>query len=227
MVKTENWLIKLSEEKLRESATNYLWYKRAELAVREKRLTDAEEFAEKVSELEHRAIVQFRIAEAKLKQENLKESAAEVLETTVKAALKAPNGVERAQVLLGTAFWFEKYNQYRASDILGEAVKTINRIENPDLSASHIYRKIEAKDFGYYTSIETPGYNVEKSFTQVAKKDFNGALNEARSIDDKFIKTLAIIAVISDCASEEQKREQKKPAPKAKPSKIAAMNQSN
>lgn len=215
--KAGEWLIKIGDEKVRESTTNYLYFKRAEVAVKESRLADAEKHSDKVSELEHRAILLFKIAEARLKQENTKESAAEVLETTVKAALKAPNGVERAQVLLGSAFWFEKYNQYRAADVLSEAVKTINRLENPDLSASYIHRKIEGKDYGYYTSIETPGYNIEKSFAQVAQKDLVGALNQARSLDDKFIRTIAVIAVVGNCAGASEK--QKKPAPKNKQNK--------
>jgi tetratricopeptide (TPR) repeat protein len=208
------WLSKISEDPVRESATNFLWFKRAELAVKENRLPDAEKHAEKVSELEHRAIIYFKIAEAKLKQENLKEPAAAVLETAVKAALKAPNGVERAQVLLGTAFFFEKYNQYRAAEVLSEAVKTVNRLENPDLSASSIYRKIEGKDFGYYMSIATPGYSLEKSFAQVSRKDFQGALSQARNLDDKYLRTLAVIAVVGDCMEAQEKTPEK---PKAKP----------
>jgi len=214
MSKATDWMSKIGEEAVRESATNYLWFKRAELAVKENRLPDAEKHAEKVSELEHRAIIYFKIAEAKLKQENLKEQAAAVLETTVRAALKAPNGVERAQVLLGTAFFFEKYNQYRAAEVLSEAVKTINRLENPDLSASSIYRKIEGRDFGYYTSISTPGYSLEKSFAQVSQKDFQGALNQARNLDDKYLRTLAVIAVVGDCIGAQEKTPEK---PKAKP----------
>jgi hypothetical protein len=221
MSKAAEWLVKIDEEAVRESATNYLWFRRAELATKENRLPDAEKHAEKVSELEHRAIIYFKIAEAKLKQESLKEPAAAVLETTVKAAMKAPNGVERAQVLLGTAFFFEKYNQYRAAEILSEAVKTINRVENPDLSVSSIYRKIEGKDFGYYTSIETPGYNLEKSFEQVSRKDFQGALNQARNLDDKYLRTLAVVAVVGDCAAPKSDGEEQKTAPKKSPAKKA------
>lgn len=215
--KAAEWLFKIDEEAVRESATNYLWFRRAELAVKENRLPDAEKHAEKVSELEHRAIIYFRIAEAKLKQENLKEPAAAVLETTVKAAMKAPNGVERAQVLLGTAFFFERYNQYRAAEVLSEAVKTVNRLENPDLSAAYIYRKIEGKDFGYYTSIETPGYSLEKSFAQVSRKDFQGALNQAQNLDDKYLRTIAVIAVVGDCAAQKSNGDEQQTAPKKSP----------
>ena len=116
--------------------------------------------------------------------------------------------------MLGSAFWFEKYNQYRAADVLSEAVKTINRLENPDLSAGVIHRKIEGKDYGYYTSIETPGYNLEKSFAQVAQKDFVGALNQARSLDDKFIRTLGVIAVVGNCAATSDKQKKTTPTKK-------------
>lgn len=219
MDKAEDWLSKIEESGVRESATNFLFFKRAELAIKENRLSDAEKWTEKVGELEHRAILAFRLAEAKLKLENDKLRAADVLDAVVKAALKAPNSVERAQVLLGTAFMFEKYDQYRAADILSEAVKTINRLEEPDLSASSIHRKIQGKNFGYFTSYDTPGYNFEKSFEQVSKKDFQGSLTRARELGDRYLRTLATIAVVRDCAENEKNAPQKKPVPKAKPEK--------
>jgi hypothetical protein len=214
------WLSKIREEAVRESATNFLYFKLSETAIKDNRLDEAEKLAEKVGELEHRAVLQFKIAEAKLKRENDGLQAALILEKVVAAALKADETVERAQVLLGTAFWFEKYNQYRAAEVLSEAVKTINRLENPDLSATVIHRRIVGKDFGYFAGYQTPGYNLEKSFQTVAAKDFQGALSQARNLNDKYLRTLAVIAVVNDCAAaREKKREPKtKPAPKTKSS---------
>ena len=223
LVKAADWAGKISEETVRSEAVNFIFFKRAEAAVKENRLTDAQTFAEKVSELEHRAVLFFRIAEARLKSENVGARAAEVLDDAVRAALKAPNGVERAQVLLGAAFYYEKYDQFRAADALGEAVKTINRLENPDLTRSSVVRYIKGKDFGYSTSFDVPGYNFEKSFRQVAKKDWNGALVQAENLADKYLRTLAVLAVVSDCdlnVKPESKKSITKPKTAKPPIKI-------
>lgn len=216
LAKAAEWLIKISDENVRSATTNYLYFRRSELASKENRLADAEKFADKVSQFEHRAVLYFRIAEARLKSENDNLRAAEALETVVKSALKAPDGVERAQVLLGAAFWFEKYNPVRAAEVLSEAVKTINRLENPDISSTTLHQKIEGKNFNYYAGYSTPGFSVEKSFEAVAKRDFQGALIQARNLNDKYLRTLAVISAVADCAAEENKKPVQKPVNKKK-----------
>jgi hypothetical protein len=151
-----------------------------------------------------RAILYFKIAEAWLKIENDKQRAVEILETGVKAALKASNGVERVQVLLRTAFRFCKYNEFCAGEVLSEAVKTANSLEKPDLSTASVYRKIQGKTFGYVSSFAMPGYNLEKKIAAIAKVDFQTALVKALSLDDKFLHTLAVIAVVGDSAAAEE-----------------------
>lgn len=221
------WLSKIGETGVRESATNFLYFKLTELAVKDNRLDEAERLAEKVAELEHRAILQFKIAEAKLKTENNNLQAALILEKVVSAALKADSSVERAQVLLGTSFWFEKYNQFRAAEVLSEAVKTINRLENPDVSATSVNRQIVGKDFGYFAVYDMPGYSLEKSFGQVSRKDFQGALNQARNLDDKYLRTLAVIAVVGDCIVASEKPQTKPSQPKPASKKPASKQSSN
>ncbi|MDQ4123853.1 MAG: hypothetical protein M3209_20635 [Acidobacteriota bacterium] len=212
--KAAEWLSKIGETETRESTTNFLHFKLSDLQIKNNRLDEAEKTLEKVGELEHRAVLQFKIAETKLKLENDKQQASLILEKVVSAALKADSSVERAQVLLGSAFWFEKYNQFRAAEVLSEAVKTINRLENPDLSSTNVRRQIVGKNFGFFAVYEMPGYSLEKSFAQVSRKDFQGALNQARNLDDKYLRTLAVIAVVGDCIGTPEKPQEK---PQAKP----------
>jgi hypothetical protein len=219
--KAAEWLSKIGEAETRESTTNYLYFKLSDALIKDNRLIDAEKTAEKVVELEHRAVLQFKIAEARLKLENDKMQANLILEKVVAAALKADSSVERAKVLLGSAFWFEKYNQFRSAEVLSEAVKTINRLENPDLSATSIHRQIMGKGFGFFAVYEMPGANLEKSFEQVSRKDFQGALNQARNLDDKYLRTLAVVAVVGDCVAPKNDGEEQKAAPKKSSTKKA------
>src|SRR5215204_1525500 len=55
----EPWLDKIKEETGRNESINYFWFLRAKLAVEERRFDDAERFAKKIPEIEHRAILMF------------------------------------------------------------------------------------------------------------------------------------------------------------------------
>ena len=59
-------------------------------------------------------------------------------------------------------------------------------------------------------SFSTPGYDLEKTFEELSKKDFEMSLANAKALDDKYFRTLAVIAVANNCAKNA------KPAPKPK-----------
>ena len=62
------WLDKIKEDITREGTTNYFHFQRSKLAAEEKRFEDARKYALKVPKLEHRAVLFFDIAEAKMKE---------------------------------------------------------------------------------------------------------------------------------------------------------------
>ena len=61
-------------------------------------------------------------------------------------ALKSPDTVEKAQVLLGLAFMYEKVDFYNALNSLADAIKTANKLESPDLTTGFISRQILLKN---------------------------------------------------------------------------------
>ena len=205
----ESWIEKIKNEKTRADARNYFYFKRAELAVKEKRLDDAEKFIEEVSEIQLRAVLLFKIAEQQLKTDYQKNEAETILLKVSKIARKVQPSVEKAQVLLGLANMFEKTNHAYALDELGEAVRTVNQLENPDIFATSIQQIIVGDYFTSYISFYAPGFNMENAFKEISKNDFQLSLAHAKSFSDKYFRTLAVLAIADNCVKNALKKSKK------------------
>ena len=110
------------------------------------------------------------------------------------------NSVSKAQILLGLANMYERVNHSVALDELGEAIHFTNSLKDPDIFATSVQRQIAGDGFGFYASFHTPGYNLETAFEELSKKDFEMSLANAKALDDKYFRTLAVIAVANSCA---------------------------
>jgi hypothetical protein len=194
------WLDKVKDEKVRLGLTNYFWFLRAMLAIKEKRWDDAENFTAKVPEAEHRAVLMFDMAEIQAKNASDFSSLFDTLNRLSKATRSADNSVSKAQVLFGLANMYEKVNHSVALDELSEAIRVTNGMKDPDLFASSVRREINGKGFGFFASFTLPGYDLEKTFEELTKKDFEMSLANAKTFDDKYFRTLAILAIANNCA---------------------------
>ncbi|HEY5069606.1 MAG TPA: hypothetical protein VII37_07450, partial [Candidatus Acidoferrum sp.] len=160
-----------------------------------------------------------RIAEESIKQNADQTQAREVLDEVVAAAAKAPKTPVTARALLSVAYLYTKIDMNQAIAVMGEAVKCINQIENPDFSRPGVIRRIEGKGFARYASFVTPGFSPESAFREIAKVDFDGMLNQAANFSDKSLRALTTLAVVEQCLKDltaAPKPKQSKPAP-AKP----------
>lgn len=207
--KAESWIDKMRDETAREGTLNYLFFKRSQFAAKEKRFDDARKHALKVPKIEHRAVLFFDIAEAKLKEPLTKLESLDTLLEVYQTALKAPDTVEKAQVLLGTAFMYEKIDHYSALNALADAIKTANKLENPNLFSNSVSQQIRGKNFSAYSFYTVPGFDVTETFHELSKKDFQGALNNSTSFFDKYAKTLAVLATVKDCEKNQPPAKQK------------------
>lgn len=204
--KLESWIDKIREEGTRIETTNYFYFRRSQVARKDRRYDDARKFALKVPEIEFRATLFFEIAGEQLK--NVSE-AAQVLETLgeiSKMARQSADSTGKAQVLLGLAFRFEKANHSIALNELGEAIRIINSLENPDIFSESMTRRIAGKGFFYFAGFSTPGYNMETTFEEISKKDFELSLAHAKNLNDKYFRTLAVLAVAKNCVQNAPKK---------------------
>lgn len=200
----ESWIGKIADRNVEASAAQFYYNRRAEVAINDGRLEDAQRFAEKVDELEFRAVLYLRMAEKKLGGETETVAANEILGDLEKMALRADDSVGKFRALLGVAFLFDRFNNFRSLDALSNAVKTANKLEDQDLLVSSVVRKIEKdKKFGFYAAYGMPGFDLETAFARAGRSNFNGALNEARALSDKYWQTLALIAVVKACVEDD------------------------
>lgn len=195
----EPWIDKVTDAKGRTGITNYFWFIRAKLAIKEKRLADAQKFAAKVPEVEHQAILWFEIAEKQLEDINDAANAYTTLRDVAAVARRAEDSVGKARVLLGLANLYEKLNHSFAISELSDAVVVINKVKDADLQARWLMRSIKVKDMGFGASFSTPGYDLETTFSTLSKTDFSLPLSNAKAIEDKYYRTIAVIAIARNC----------------------------
>lgn len=190
---------KISDSAVRAQLLNWLYFSRTQNAIKEKQLAQARSLAAKVEELDQRGYLYFRIAEESLKQSVDQTQAREMLEEVAAAAAKAPATMVTARTQLGVAYLYTKVDIARAIAVLGDAVKTINKLELPDFDRQFTMRRIEGKTFGSYASFVTPGFNPETALQEISKSDFDGTLYQANNFASKPLRALTTLAVIEPC----------------------------
>jgi hypothetical protein len=211
----ESWLDKIVDEKARKQSFNYFYFSRSKLATKEARFEDARKYADKIEQIEHRAVLYFDIAEARIKDPATKFDALDSLNEVYKMAQKAPDTVEKAQVFLGLAFVYEGVDHLNALDSLSNAIKTAGKLNTPNLMSSYISQQITGKNFSIFTTYSVPGFDVSGTFYKLSNKDFQGTLTQAEGFTDRYLRTLAVLAVVKDC--EKSMKPAEKPKAKAKP----------
>ncbi len=209
----EPWLDKIRDENAQKETANYFWFLRSKLAIKEKRLEDAQKFAAKVPEIEHRAILIFEIIELQLKDLNDAATVYQTLAEMGRLAGQMENSVAKARVHLGLANLYERVNHVFALDELRDAVKVVNRLENPDMLSTAIHRQIITKDMSFFAVFSMPGYDLEGTFKNLSKNDFEMSLSNARTLEDKYLRTLAVVAIAQNCIDKPKPKQAKSPKP--------------
>lgn len=190
---------KISDSNVRGPLTNWFYYSRAQSLIAGKELVEARKMASKVEALDQRAYLFTRIAEESLKQAEDQTAAREMLNEIADALARAPKTINSARALLALAHLYTKLDVNRAVEELGNAVRTINALENPDFSQQFFIIQIEGKTFGFYTSYSTPGFNPENAFREMGKVDFDGTLAQATQFGEKSLRSLTTLSVIEPC----------------------------
>jgi hypothetical protein len=205
-----DFLQKIDDAKLRGQLSNFVYFKRTQQAIKEKRFDDAARLAAKVEQLDLRAYLAYESAAAALKEMQDRTRAREILDEVEKQALKAANTNEKARTLLGIAHLYARFDSLRAFEVMRDAIKTVNQISAPDFSSPSVTQQIAGQKFVYYVLYPVEGFSLENAFALLAPVDFDGALLMARSLDDKSIRATASLALARVCL--ESAAKPKKPA---------------
>lgn len=214
LARAESLVEKIGDANVRRQLLNWINFKRAQVLAKDGQFDDAKRAAERVDELDQRAILYLEIASEAVKKLSDRARAAELLDEVLAAAAKAPPTDVRARAQLGVAHLYAEFDSLRALEVLADAVKTINQLSDPDLSRASINRRIEGKNFGVYASNVVPGFSLENAFRDAGAQDFEGALLAARNLSDKALRATAVIGLAARCLEESAKKQtlRKKPA---------------
>ena len=207
---------KIDDLALRIKLLSRVYFDRAQRALKEKRLEDARKLAAKVDELDQRAFLYSRIATESMKLTKNDSQAREILEDVLTAVAKAPNTEVTARAQLVVAYLYSSFDPSRSIAVLGDAVKTINRVESIDLSSDTVHKRIEGKAFGSYSSLQSPGFSPEMAFREIGKVDFDGTLYLASNLTDKSLRAMTSLALAEQCLKDQAakpKPKETKPAP--------------
>ena len=216
LARLETLAEKVSDANVRRQLLDWINVSRAQRLTKEGRLDDARKAAERVGELDLRAVLHLEIAREALKRLEDRARARELLDEVAAAAAKAADTDMKARARLGVAHLFASFDGLRALEVMGDAVKTINALDNPDLSRAFVQRRIEGKTFSTYGAFGVPGFSLENAFRELGPHDFEGALIAARGLSDQALRATAIVGVAAHCLEQPAK----KPAP-AQPARPA------
>ena len=181
---------KLDDLGLRAQVLNRLYFNYSQEALKNKQFDEARRLASKVEQLDHRAYLYSTIVSESIKAAKNDIEIREILEEVLTVTAKAPNTEVKARALLAVAYLFAKVDAIRGVGILGDAIKTINQIENPDFSRDQLNTKIEGKQFGSYSVLNTPGFNPENAFREMSSFDFDGLLYQAGQFTNKSLRSM-------------------------------------
>jgi hypothetical protein len=190
---------KIEDQGLRAQLLNRFYFNRAQAKLRKNEIDEARRLANKVENLDHRAYLYSKIVTEAIKGSKNEQEVREILEEVLTVTGKAPNTEVKARALFAVAYQYAKIDTLRSIGVLGDAIKTINQIENPDFSRDSINTRIEGKQFASYSTIRTPGFNPENAFREMSQFDFDGLLYQAGQFTNKSLRSMTTLAVVEPC----------------------------
>jgi len=208
----------IADSNVRRQVLDWVYFSRAQSAVKDKRFEEAKRLASKTEELDQRAYLYAQIAKEALGKVETQAQARDLLDEMLVAVGKAPDTVVKARTLLAGASLYAKFDLARSISILNEAVASINRMEAPDFSRQSLVRRIEGRNFARYATFQTPDFNPETVFRELGKNDFDLAVSQANNIADKSLRSNILLALADTCLRDVgQKQKSENPKKKAKP----------
>jgi hypothetical protein len=209
---------KISDSNLRNRLIEWLYFRRATAAVKDKQFEEAEKLASQVEGMEQRAYLHIEIAKG-LFSRNERAHARDILDEAITEAKKAGATIFAARTLLTASNLYTKIDPGAAISLLTDAINCINRIDGPDFSSDNQtqVKMVERKGrSGHYPlRFYMPGLDPESAFREMAKVDFDISLSQSSAITDKFQRAMSTLALADTCLQQAQQQ------PKAKPKRAA------
>lgn len=196
---------KITDLDVQQQLLDWLYFVRAQSAIKAGNLEDAKKLISKVNALDQRAYLFSEIARESLDSIETQAQARLILDEGAAEARKAPNTIVKARTLLAFTYLYIKFDVFRSIEELSRAIDCINHLDAPDFSNEVMIRKIQGKSFGAYATYQTPGFRPENVVRDVAKVDLTGALYQVVTLTDKSLRALTTLSITQVCLERTQK----------------------
>ncbi len=192
---------KIDDAQVRSTLKDWLYFNRAQQAIKEKRMEDAETLTSKIEMLEPRAYLRTEIAKELLSASETQSQAREVLEQAISEASKAPKSVAAIRMLFTASNLYLKTDLNRSISVLTTATETANQANELDFQSGDqaITKEIRGKGFRRLVRFYVPGLDPESALRELAKVDFDVALSQATAFTDKFQRAMTTLSVVEVC----------------------------
>jgi tetratricopeptide (TPR) repeat protein len=199
---------KIDDSTIRGTLKDWVYFNRANLAIKEKRFDEAESLVSKIDGLEQRAFLHSEIARGLFSTSETHAHAREMLDEAIVEAKKAGPNVFAASILLTASNLYSSADLQRSILVLGEAVNYLNQIEDPDFSTNERaisnrpnpgMKEIKGKNYRRVVHFYMPGLDPEGAFREMAKSDFDDAFSQTTSFTNKFLRATTMLTVADVC----------------------------
>jgi tetratricopeptide (TPR) repeat protein len=208
---------KITDSSIRPPLLEWLYYTRAQTAIKSKQFDEALRIVTRVEELELRASLHSQIAKGLLSAIETEAQGRELLDEAVAGAKKAPKTTITARTLLTASNIYAKIDINRSISVLGDAITCINGFEIQDLSSQDIVKEIKGKSFTRRAQFYIPGLDPESAFREMAKIDFDDTLSQTSAFTDPFLRALTTLELADVCLQHAQQQPKEKPKQLTKP----------
>jgi hypothetical protein len=193
---------KIDDAQVRGILKDWLYFNRAQDAIKDKRLEDAETLASKIEMLEPRVYLRTEIAKELLGASETQSRGREVLEQAIGEVSKAPKTANTIRTLFTASNLYLKTDLNRSISVLTTAIETANQVDDLDFASGDqaITKDIRGRGFRRLVRFYVPGLDPESALRELAKVDFDVALSQATALTDKFQRAMTTLSVVEVCA---------------------------
>jgi len=191
---------------VRDSVRQFLYYDISLTLLDAGDWPQAQQYAKRVAAPELRSLLYMKMAGTALRQKD-QALAAESLTEALHLAEDISDPATKAGVLLATSAAFAKFDLIRTMEVLGEAIKAVNRVKDPNVDSFSIMRRIELScsdgpaDMWYGSSERAERFSLMATLTSLSTLDPEGMLAIGRNLEEPSVRIRALASIIGSLAA--------------------------
>jgi hypothetical protein len=197
---------------LRENLRQYIYYGMANAAIRENDLSQAQEYAKRVTIPEQRTLLYGKMAGVALRRKD-RALAGDLLGETRHWAERVPEPSTRASIWLAAAAGFAEIDPVQAREILRDAIKAVNQVPDQNVDTFRVSRIVNLACAGDQNPGHRLGsladaerFSLFETLATIAPSDVDGTVLIATGIEDASTRIRALAAIAKAMTKETLRR---------------------